>query len=80
VFWPYLELAGRFSYLDAETLTANRTKQSSQTLVYEAALNVYPFANNLKVNLRYSYFDNPTAPAGKHLASNQFLAQTQWYF
>jgi hypothetical protein len=80
VFWPYLELAGRFSYLDADRLTASKTKQSSQTLGYEAALNVYPFANNLKVNVRYTYFDNPKAPVGKRPASHQFLAQTQWYF
>jgi hypothetical protein len=80
LFWPYVELAGRVSYLDVQTLSADASRVSRQLAAYEASLNGYAFGNNLKLELRYSYFDNPPAPAGQQPATHQFLAQTQWYF
>lgn len=80
LYWPYVEAAGRVSYLDVQMLAADASRQSSQTTAYEAALNGYAFGNNLKLELRYSYFDNPPTPSGRHPATHQFLAQTQWYF
>lgn len=78
VWFPYLELAARLSYVDPDVST-----QHDHTLAYEGALNVYGLGNNLKLNLRYTRFDHASVPrrvAGNAPASDQFLAQTQWYF
>lgn len=76
VYWPYLELAARVSWVDP-----NERVKRDQTLAYEALANVYVFANNLKLNLRYTHFDNPAPAAGQaKAAANQFVAQTQFYF
>lgn len=72
VFWPYLELAVRISYLDP-----NLDKPRDSTKAYEGMLNVYGFGNNLKLNLRYTHFD---LPKGALTAANAFTAQVQAYF
>jgi phosphate-selective porin OprO/OprP len=69
VFWPYLELAARVSYLDPNLDTPRDT-----TKAYEGMLNVYAFGNNLKLNLRYAHFDLPKASTS---AENAFTAQVQ---
>ncbi len=75
VYYPYFEVVGRVNYFDPD-----RRVKGDHTLAYDGAVNVYGFGNNLKLNLRYTRFDDPAAPPGKQPAQNQFLAQTQWYF
>jgi hypothetical protein len=72
VFWPYLELAGRVSYLEP-----NMDKPRDSTHSYEAMLNVYGFGNNLKLNLRYAHF---SLPSGATTAENALTTQVQAYW
>jgi hypothetical protein len=75
VYWPHVEVAGRVNYVDL-----NVERKTDHTLAYEGLLNLYAFGNNLKLHLRYTYFDTPPAPAGQRSARHQFTAQTQWHF
>ncbi len=76
LYFPYLEAAVRVSYVDLD-----RSAKGDQTFAYEGAFNVYGLGNNLKLNLRYTRFDLPQQTSQVSApASQQFLAQTQWYF
>lgn len=70
---PYIELAARVSYVDPDKETGK-----DQTLAFEGLLNLYGLANNLKLNLRYTRFDNPSTSTG--LADNVFTTQLQAFF
>lgn len=74
LYFPYLEAAVRVSYVDLDKRVSR-----DQSLTYEGALNVYGLGNHLKLNLRYTRLDPPNVPANAP-ATDQFLAQTQWYF
>ena len=60
MFWaPYLELAARVSMIDPNLSRAGDFRQ-----VYDVGLNVYPAANNLKLELRYTLAINDAATQG----------------
>jgi len=75
IYHPYVEVAVRMSVVDPNDKT-----KGDVTRAYEGMLNLYAFGNNLKLNLRYTHFDNPNTPAGKALAANLVTTQVQAYF